>query len=1125
MKFLSLFFFLLPGLIASAQTDKKIDIPYKEASGIQLIELMQKETPLVFSFDDSVARRLDVKLSVQKTPATVNDVLDWIYHSLRINYKQVGNAIVLTLLPAERKKQPGVIRGRIVDFETAQPLPGATVTLQETGRSVLANEKGYYEFSNVPDTQYTLMVSYVGYEKNTLPGVSARTGTETVVDIKMQAGSSMSEVVVKAGTRKVKAVTHATEKDLLAEIRNETGVVSGISNELISKTADRNAAEVMKRVSGVTVVDNRFVVVRGMNERYNLTYLNDNLAPSTELYNRAFAYDLLPSSIIDRILVYKSPRADLNGQFAGAAIKVYTKNAMPVRHFDIGVQLAHRPGSTLTEVNTYSGGKLDWLGVDDGTRKLPSWSPGVFQTTRTAANVSQADMVKGFSSTLDYGQSRSTPDMQAYANYYNAWRLGGRVRLYDLTSVTYTKETTNYDQARQTGNTDAYQTNSASTAGVDLGANNRIGDYEQTTQIGKENVLENLTLKLGSHNTLQFKNFFVNDGRVFNGINDSRLNTAPYYDTTFGLARYKDIALSFQQRTLYSGNLGGSHTWSKTHPQYLEWNLGYTHDLQNVPDQRISHFESTPILNNNSAYEPAGLIYTAMGSNTADYDDAFYGMISRLFVKNRENVYNFSADYTYQLGGDVQLKAGTFQLFKTRQVGRRFFRVNRAGLGPDEFTDPNSNASTNDGYVQGYGVNNPNILTFRLQDLGTIWNPANFPQDGTGLWIYDATSPVDGYSATEQNNAGYVMGDWKTADEKLTINAGLRLEYDRQKLAGATEDPVGSGLTLVYVDHAKTSVLPSVNLSFRPDSAFVIRAGYGRTVDRPEFRELTPYDDFDFINNEEIIGNPSVVSSTIDNYDLRAEFYPRSAAQNEVLDIGVFYKHLQDPIERLRLSQDGLTDFSSLTAIDFANAQSAEVYGLEAEAKKSLSFLGGGLFRRLSVVVNGALIKSTTRQYQANIGGIIDTGKVIQGRPLQGQAPYVFNGGLFYEDAGLGTKIGLTYNVAGPTIYAKSLGNPNNKQIDPLDAMSIRPDLLLLPMHLVDLSITQRIIKSLQMKFSIQNLLDQPYRIAEDRNYDEHYQPEYPVKNVLGQTYYVGDDLYEKYKPGRYFLVAFTYAF
>jgi TonB-dependent receptor len=880
---------------------------------------------------------------------------------------------------------------------------------------------------------------------------------------------------------------------------------------MINKTGDRNAAEVVKRISGVTVVDDRFIVVRGMNERYNLTFLNNNVAPSTELYDKAFAYDLLPTSIIDRIVVYKSPVADLVADYGGGAIKVYTKNAMPVRHLDIGVQVAHRPGSTLTDVNSYTGGKYDFWGFDDGSRKLPTWSPGYFQTEKKTAGVSQPDMLKAFSNNLDYGTTRSLPDMQVFVNYYNTWKLGGSARLFDLTSVTFTHETKSYPIYYQTGNTNAYGLDAN---GVNSGDLNKISNTSQTTEYGKINILENLTLKLNRHHSLEFKNFIVNEGKKITSITDTRPNEAHLFDSVGGYTRKKDIILAFQQRLLYSGNLGGTHSWGRGDAQELSWNLGYTHDLQHVPDQRSSHFIST-------FQQP----FVARGTNTTSIDDDFLGMLSRVFIKNEENVYNASVDYSFRLNDHWQLKTGTYQMYKVRNVGRRFFRVNRGGLSGNVGDDlsPMSNSL---GWSNDYGVSNPNLLNFPLQRLSTIWDPANFPGDNTGLELYDATSPTDSYVASEQNNAFYAMGDWKAAHEKITINGGVRVEFDRQKAASAISNNQG-GIILAYANHPLTSWLPSVNISYRPSGTMVLRTGYGRTVNRPEFREISSYQDFDFQNNEAVSGDPATVTAILDNYDLRAEWYPRSTLQNEMFNAGVFYKYIQHPIERLRADYMTSIGSSNFTNITYGNALSAKVAGVEAEIHKSLSFIGAGrLFKDLSVIANGAWIKSSTIQVSANsFSSHRDTAK---GRPLQGQSPYVVNGGLFYENAGWGTKLGLVYNVNGPRIYAKSLLNTNFKSqnITAKDTLFIQPDLLQLPFQQLDLSLTQRLIRSLQMKVTIQNILDQAARIVEDRNYNQRYDPEKPVYNATYQsTYYTGDNIYSRFKPGRYFLLQFTYAF
>ncbi|RBL92775.1 TonB-dependent receptor [Chitinophaga flava] len=1068
-----------------------------------------------FSFSYDRASLSSVKLSnVHWKAVSLKNVLSELNHTYGILFQVNAHTIAVKTGPNTKQEAgSGTIRGRVVDFETSTPLPGATLQLEGTTLGTITDSKGFYQLANVPEGTYTLLTTFVGYQRGIVSRVQVRNNQSASYDIKMQTGGALKEVVIGSGTRKVRAVTHSTEQQLLQEIKGATGVVSGISNELIAKTADRNAAEIVKRISGITVVDDRFIVVRGMNERYNITYLNGNVAPSTELYNKAFAYDLLPSSIIDKILVYKSPVADLVGDYAGAAVKVFTKNAMPVKHFDIGVQLGYRDGTSMRNVDSHNGGKLDFLGIDDGTRKLPGFSPGVFASNQHIATnaLPQHEWLNGFSSTLMPGKRYAGPDMQLFANYYNSWQLG-KARLYDLTSVTYTKETAATEMYRQSGNTNAYMLDTV--MGQAYGDNNKISIGHQTTETGKINVLENLTLKLNDRHQLALLNFFVNDGKRFTSISSTIPNALPEYYANLPFRLKQDMNLSFQQRMLYSGNLNGTHFLGAKKQHELTWNLGYTHDLQNVPDQRMLHFV------NGDAQYPDSVTWIPAGSNVSR-STTYQGMVSRLYIKNLEQVYNGSVDYTLHLQPNLYVKAGGYQLFKVRQVGRRFFRVNRAGLQSDELEAGPGNTD----YLKwntGFGYNNVSLLHYHLSDLPRLWNSHYFPDDNTGLAVYDATTPMDAYTASEQYNAFYLMGDWKAAKERLTLNAGLRMEYDRQRLAGAKDGATGKNtVEMVNVDHKKTVLLPSVNISFRPQNTLVLRAGYGRNVNRPDFRELTPYTDYDFSRNEEIKGNPRVITAEIDNLDLRAELYPKT--NNEVINVGVFYKHIKHPIEKMRdeVTSDEMHDGWGFNRITYDNSVSANIMGIEAEIKKSLSFIPGNVFKHLSVVLNGTFIKSNTERRQTHDNASNDS-LHKSGGPLQGQAPYIANAGLFYENVATGTKAGLVYNVSGPSIYAKSIRTLADSTANDT---YIRPDLLQLPTHLLDLSITQRIIKSLQVKLSIQNLLDQSYRIVEDQNFNQRYDKEVEVERKDGKKYFSGDNIYTRYKPGRYILLQFTYTF
>ncbi|RBL89301.1 TonB-dependent receptor [Chitinophaga flava] len=1093
---------------AQNRLHNKVTITFNKQPLGKALQQLQEQSKSYFAFIPADVQRYNVSASTF-TQTPLSEILRALLKNTTLTFKEEGNYIIIApakpVADNDAGKGEGQVRGRVVDFETSQPLPGATVLISGSKTGTQSNEKGFYELKHLASGKYTLEIRYIGYSPTVLNNVSIQAGKEVVLDVKMEISNKLNEVVIGAGPRKVKSVTHSTEAQLIDEIHRATGVVSGISSELITKTADRNAAEIVKRISGVTVVDDRFIVVRGMNERYNLTFLNNSLAPSTELYSKAFAYDLLPSSVIDKILVYKSPVADLVADYAGAAVKITTKNAMPLKHFDMGLQLAHREGATFKNSISYNGGKYDVLGFDDGGRKLPSFSPGIFESNRQVTNVKESRWLSEMSPALDYGTHYSLPDMQLFANYYNSWKVGN-AKLYDLTAFTYTKETVGYDFHLQKGNTDQpYIGQGNGNAGGSLLDNNKIGNGQQSSENAKINILENLTLKLNDRHQLFFRNFFVNDGRRFTSVNTIRPNQPKGIGLNINEYRSRDIVLSFQQRTLYAGHLGGSHLLGGKKQHTLEWNAGYTYDLQNLPDQRLIHLYDNSLVDDTT--------WRAVQTN-------YLGIISRLYIKNLEQIYNGAVDYTYQVQPGLSFKAGTYNMFKIRQVGRRFFRVNRAGLTNDQFLPARQDDL---GWYNDHGNISPELLRFSQQDLPNVWSSTYFKDDNTGLAIYDATSPVDAYVGSEEYHAGYLMGDWKTAREKLVLNGGLRLEYDRQRLSGAREGYNGpTSLQPIYVNRDKTVLLPSVNISYLPSSSLVFRGSYGRTVNRPDFREMTPYTDFDFQNNENIMGYPRIVTAVIDNYDIRAELYPKKN-KNEVLNVGFFYKHLQNPIERMRreTSASDYGSFLNFTNITYINSVSADIYGVEAEIKKSLSFIGGNLFRHFSVVLNGSLLKSSTVTHGFNTVYVVDSIHK-KGEPLQGQSPYVVNAGLFYENPSIGTKASLVYNVSGPRIYAKS---QRTKEDTLWQDSYIRPDLLQLPMHLLDLSVTQRIVKSLQVKFSVQNLLDQSYRIVEDLNYNQRYDAEKPVEKPDGKILMEGDNIYKRYKPGRYWLLQFTYSF
>ncbi len=1130
-------------LFAQKET-KTVSLSLKNTNAAAILQEVKKQSSvqLIYSPEELQTLKLN-EFIVHKV--SVKEALDQLCKKLPLEFVALKSGFAvrkrttadeMDQVPVNRAAPTGKIslKGRVVDFETSEPLVGATVNLQGVGKTTLTDEKGYYSFSNLGKQEVAISVSYAGYA-NFLESVKLH-GNETF-DVKMQAGNgqTLTDVLITTAGKKVRTVTHTTDKQIVTSIKNMASVVSGISSEQISKSADRNASEAVRKISGVSVRDDKFIVIRGMNERYNLTYLNGNIAPSTELYSRAFALDLLPSRIIDRILVYKSPAPDLMADMTGGAVKIFTKDAVNVKHFDVELQLGYRSNTTFNDrFLTNKGSGTDFLGFDNGLRKLPAVLPGYGDFTR--AQISQKSYAQHFNPNLNYGYTHGLPTMQLTVNYYNGIKIGGRT-LNTLTSLSYKNESQQMDVERtKSQNTDGERFHSTSSE-------------TQGTQTAQITLLQNFTYRLRNKGSIAFKNYLLQQGqngtvlrttktgqRLPYGKNQdydfSKLGNLPWEDDAVGYRPYeRNIILSYTQRFLYSGNLTGSHPLQQNKGN-LDWNLGYTYSRQQIPDQRLIRlsknrgreigYAKLPT-DSNLNWVAAFRHVIAPDEETAD-NSVERGIVSRTWTQNSENLYNASADYTFKWKPWVTVKAGTYQQWKQRILFRRVYRLNEGDLNSVGYAD-NAYAAI--------GSTSPNMdiskVFFFQQDLNRVWSTDYLKDDGSALKVFDATSGSDAYTATEQLNTGYAAVSLLPFKGKLDIYGGLRVEYDRQRVSSAVPASYQGGVNRpVLADNKSTDYLPSVNIGYRPSEQLVFRFAFGKTVNRPEFRELSPYTELDYLNNQYVKGNYLLKSARVDNYDARIELYPKNNNKGETFSIGAFYKELKSPIERT-IAQSLYSN--SPIVISYANADKAIVRGLEIDLRKNLGFIPVSFFQKLSVIGNVSFINSTVNK-------TLDTSVLKNPDPkvnphytrqLQGQAPYVANLGLFYDNAGLGTRVAVTWNVIGPRIYAAANGvtaaavDTAKKLFYPTPG-----DLgstIELERQTLDLAVTQRIIKSLQLKFSVQNLLDQQVRMAEDENFSYKYEKAGYNSNEVINKRFTGDLINNQYRYGRHFILSLLYSF
>ncbi|HMQ90550.1 MAG TPA: carboxypeptidase-like regulatory domain-containing protein, partial [Flavilitoribacter sp.] len=225
---------------------------------------------------------------------------------------------LLILSTSSLFSQTGNIKGVVTDAKSGETLIGCNVLIQGTDKGTITDFDGNYEIPEVPTGDYNLVISYVSYE-NQIVRVSVKNGETAEVNVQMSESAIELESVTVKATRKTD-----TEVALLNILKTSNMVVSGISNQQIAKSQDKDASEVVRRIPGVTIREGRFIIVRGLIERYNSVWLNNSSTPSSEADIRAFSFDVIPSNAIDRILIYKTPAPELPADFAGAAIQIFT---------------------------------------------------------------------------------------------------------------------------------------------------------------------------------------------------------------------------------------------------------------------------------------------------------------------------------------------------------------------------------------------------------------------------------------------------------------------------------------------------------------------------------------------------------------------------------------------------------------------------------------------------------------------------------------------------------------------------------------------------------------------------------------------------------------------------------
>jgi TonB-dependent receptor len=865
--------------------------------------------------------------------------------------------IALLIISLSFGQSKGTIKGIITDKEANNaPLPFANATIKGTSINTTTNEKGEYILKIEPGV-YKIEFSFIGYENVEVP-VTVKDGAIVEVNISLGSGGyQLKDVVIQNVKRK------NTESALVLEMKEAKQVISAISAEQMKKGTDNNAAEAMQRVPGVTIVNGRYVMIRGLSQRYNNVLINNALAPSTEVDLRTFSFDLIPTQALDKLVVYKTGSANIPGDFAGGIIEVTTsENTKEFTKAQIGFGFVN--GTTFNDYLQSEGSNTDFLGFDNGFRQLPSSFPStsVLQASGRSSQL-RVDAAHSLQNNFDTENSTAFLDTRVSMGLGRNFNIGS-VR---VNSTNIFGQSTQYQYFQRSFNR-YFTLNEGQDRPQDW------LDYLDETHAKKSRItiLSNWNFKFNDKNTIKFKNLFNQIGQnetiIRNGYN--------YQQGPDNI--YKNYALSYNQRFIYTGQLEGIHKLDEKNK--LDWVIGFNSVNDITPDLR--RFRTFRDINSSN---PNFTIIDPPSSNLFDN--------SRYFGESKEFNVGNGVNYTYTLErikGDVEfapikLKAGYYVDYRSKEFNSRYFSY----------------------LVPGY-VSTDRAIELKNLPLSDVFNNQNV--NATDGWVIEeGTRPIDSFSGTNLYGAGYVMAELPLG--KFDVTAGVRLEHNVQNL-NAKDDFEDKS-----VEKATTFVLPSLNVAYALNEKNLLRFAYSRTLNRPEFREIAPFLFYDFIYDRGIEGRPLEVA-TIDNFDLRYEIYPR---KGETMSFGLFYKSFKNPIELVAQITTEQPQFF------YKNADKAQNAGVEIEFRKSFSELFSSPFlQRFSTNINAAYIVS-----EVNLGNVTSQ---QADRALQGQSPYIINVTLGYEDKDKGLSANLIYNRFGdridtvgdnlfPTIYELSRDN------------------------------------------------------------------------------------------------------
>ncbi|HET6566301.1 MAG TPA: outer membrane beta-barrel protein [Xanthomonadales bacterium] len=909
---------------------------------------------------------------------------------------------------------PGTLSGQLLSADDGQPVAGARIYISGVNADIRTDDEGRFELQ-VPSGKRSLSVLHAAFNTLSRDDVMIEADQTTTLQLQLTpAGSELPEFVV--------VVPHISGSlaSVLEERKEDIVVGNILAAEQISKAGDSDAASALKRVTGLTLVGGRFIYVRGLGERYSSTLLNGANVPSPDPVRRVVPLDLFPSGIIESIAVQKGYTADLPAEFGGGTVLLRTKTLPEEGFFEAELDIGYRDGTTGKEGLRYKGGDSDWTGYDDGARAVPellreAGSDGtrITEFNRfTGEGFTKAELEaigESLPVNYDIDQKDIAPNWGFKFSGGDRYDLGDTVDIGFLAALDYGDDWLTTTQQR----TDYI------VSGGELVSENDFTRVATVREIGLSGFFT-LGAEIGDHHRLAY-NWMTLRQTTDRTQREQGFNIdADGGDVQFSL-------LEWVERQLVSNQLLGEHVIPQTWDTQVNW--GFTKATADADEPATRSYR----------YDP--------NTFTASEDDLIFSLRNDSnqwrWSELEDNSDNWSLAVNQPLKFwkrlDFKLQAGLDSVSKERESDVRRF------------------AFQSKGSLSGNPALRENLNPENIIFANTI--------DPLGWQINEITIATDAYTADQDIDAWFLAADFFW-DEWLRINGGVRQEKSNQSVT--TFDIFDPGRNPVISNLDTDDLFPSFSTTL-VFGEHQVRAGYGETTNRPDFKELSPSLFKDPILDRQVIGNPNLQPAYIENFDLRWDWYFDG---NNFVSLGGFYKEFTNPIETVILA-----GASQITTFD--NAEAAENLGVELELYSDLGFIGRWwgereFWERFYVNTNYSWIESEITLSEENAAV-----QTSNSRPLQGQSPYVWNFQIGYDDLDRGINTALLYNIFGERIVDVGTNGA--------------PDIYEQPRPQLDFIYTQGLWENWKVQFKAKNLLDPDVEITQG--------PETRIRFAVGREY------------------------